>query len=79
MKQSIVSKEYCMSSFLTFRYVANSKYIWREDIVPRVIRFPSYNEKTICDSADDIDAFISKQLQGVDFSKTALLLSGGID
>ena len=79
MKERVVDKSYCISSFLSFRYIANPLYAWRDDIVPRTIHFVSEEEKTACVTAADIDRSIMEQLEDLDFTRMALLLSGGID
>ncbi len=79
----IVDKEYCMSSFLAFRYVARPDVIFGRrggrDI--EHVEFQPLPDavKTACGSVQDIEDCILKQLAQIDSSQTALLLSGGID
>ena len=74
-----VDTNYCMSSFLTFRY------IWDKDKVFVVgMEHPTSvtcekGELFYCKTAEDIDCAIKKQLSEIDLSDAVLLLSGGMD
>lgn len=74
-----IDKNYCMSSFLAFRYIANHNFTWREGIEPAAMQLIPEEDKIACKTSDDIDKNIREQLQGLVPEKTALLLSGGID
>lgn len=70
-----VDKNYCMNSFLQFRYVYGEN-IFKEGLIPNYHylqkRYTIYN-------VDDLDKTIKEYIaQNVD-DKTALMLSGGID
>ncbi|MBD5521767.1 MAG: asparagine synthase [Lachnospiraceae bacterium] len=74
-----VDKNYCMSSYLCFRYVADPEIVFKEGVnhddhnqIPVEDKFP-------CKSADDIDEYIKKILEEVDLSNAAIFLSGGMD
>jgi asparagine synthetase B (glutamine-hydrolysing) len=78
----IVDKEYCMSSFLTFRYVVDENKIFAENVVHDEYKLDiaaGCGGGYICDSAEEIDAAISEQFEKLDLSNAGLLLSGGID
>lgn len=78
MADKIVDKEYCMSSFLVFRYIANENKIFKKGIEHI---YKANNKKTCmpCATAKDIDINIRKLLEQVDLSKAGILLSGGMD
>lgn len=75
----IVDREYCMSSFLAFRYIVDEEKVMD-------IRYPHTNlklvpdkDKLICNTATDIEKAIKSQLDRIDLSKAGLLISGGMD
>ena len=73
-----VDKIWCMCSFLTFRYIADKNKIFKEGI-NHVYPRENTHEIILCKDADNIDRAIRKQLEHLDLSHAALLLSGGID
>lgn len=73
-----VDKEYCMSSFLALRYVAEHDKIWAENIIPRFIS-RDFTKADVVYTAEDIDKSIRSQLEKIDLSKTGIMLSGGMD
>lgn len=75
----VVDKEYCMSSYLTVRYVYDEDKCFKERIIPNRHSEVPQNEKTPCLTAEDIDKNIRKQLEQIDLSSAAVLLSGGMD
>lgn len=77
--EKIVDKEYCMSSFLTYRYVTDPQRIWKEGCEHREFTPVEEKDKYSCLDAKDVDIIIRKILQKYDLSKCALMLSGGID
>lgn len=74
-----VDKEYCMSSYLTFRYVYNKDICFKERVRHQDHDLIKGTEKTPCKTAEDIDLNIKKQLAQLDLSHAALFLSGGMD
>lgn len=74
-----IDKSYCMSSFLTFRYIADPDTLFGEGIKHTELTILPDAEKTACQSGSEIGENIRKCLSGIDYKKTALLLSGGID
>jgi asparagine synthetase B (glutamine-hydrolysing) len=74
-----VDKNYCMSSFLTFRYVVDENKIFAPNIIHNNYNPTDVGEAYICDSAEEIDHAISEQLKKIDLSNAGLLLSGGMD
>ncbi len=77
-KKAIVDKNYCMSSFLELRYVANDNIEWTEGVLPNFKR-RDYSKSDVVYNADDIDKSIKKQLENIDLNKTGIMLSGGMD
>lgn len=74
-----VDKNYCMSSYLAFRYVANPEIVFKEGVRHDDHIQIAEEDKFPCRSADDIDYYIKKILSEVDLSKAAIFLSGGMD
>lgn len=74
-----VDKKYCMSSYLTFRYVVDKDTIFKEGIVHDDHEQIPVDRKLPCRNAEDIDRYIKKILGSVDLSKAAIFLSGGMD
>lgn len=77
--EKIVDKNYCMSSFLTFRYVADENRIFKQGLEHSEFTPVPKTELIACSNAEDIDRNIRHILEKVDLSKAALLLSGGMD
>lgn len=75
----IVDKAYCMSSFLTFRYIVDEEKVIDMRYPHKNLQLVPDDEKMICDSAEDIDRSIRTQLKNIDLSKAGLLISGGMD
>ncbi len=74
-----IDKDWCMSSFLTFRYVADSELQFGGGYSHVECKTISDSKKYSCKTVDDIESRIKEQLDGIKPDKTALLLSGGID
>ena len=74
-----VDKNYCMSSFLTFRYIADPEIVFAEGIEHTELKLVPDSEKIPCKTIDDIEHQIKESLKEIVPQKTALLLSGGID
>lgn len=74
-----VDKEFCMSSFLTFRYIAEENTIFKEGMNHKELLDINGKEMYYCDSSQEIDYYLKKILYNVDLSRAALLISGGID
>ena len=77
--KKIVDKNYCMSSFLTFRCIVDNNKTFQEGIEQKTYKPVASENQMACITAKDIDISIRKQLENVDLSKAAILLSGGID
>lgn len=75
----LVDKVYCMSSFLTFRYVVDEDRVFDERYPHKNLNLIPDQHKMICDTPKEIDKAIRKQLEAVDLSNAGILLSGGMD
>lgn len=74
-----VDKNYCMSSYLAFRYVYDKEICFKEGIPHNDHILIENVEKVPCKTAADIDENIKNIFKQVDLSKAALFLSGGMD
>ena len=75
----MVDKNYCMSSFLAFRYIIDPNKTFQEGLFHDDYN-PVPNDKLIaCATAKDIDYHIQSMLDKIDLSNAAILLSGGMD
>lgn len=72
-----VDKQYCMSSFLEFRFIEDVSKTFTEKLTPRHYHIPQ--KRTPVVSAATLDAALRRQMEALDFSRAALMLSGGID
>lgn len=71
-----VDKDYCINSFLQFRFVFNQDKIFAKNIIPNYIKpHPSVKIKNY----HDIDRFIQKYFKEKVDEKTVLMLSSGMD
>lgn len=76
---SRIDKDYCMSAYLTFRYIPDENIDFFEDT--RHFNFKPLPEDQLikCASAKDIDDNIAKSMKEYVDSDTAIMLSGGMD
>lgn len=75
----MVDKNYCMSSFLAFRYIVDQNKTFKEGLNhDNYIPVPN-NDLIACGTAKDIDYQIQSMLERQDLSNAAILLSGGMD
>ena len=72
-------KIYCMSSFLSFRYIVDESKVFDKRFPHRNLELVPDEKKVICNTANDIDEAIKKKLKGIDLSRAGILLSGGMD
>ena len=71
-----VDKEYCMSSYLMFRFIYDDNILFADGKTRTKYKMAEYRHP--CASADDIDKAIKYELGNVD-KNTGILLSGGMD
>ena len=74
-----IDKNYCMSSFLAFRYIYEKDINFSYNLIHEHFVQIGDDKKLIVKTADEIDLAIKKQLKQFKNRKVALLLSGGMD
>ncbi len=74
-----VNKDYCMSSYLTFRYVYDKNICFKDGILYRDHELIVDDRKTPCKTAEEIDDNIRKILSEIKLDHVAVLLSGDMD
>lgn len=76
-----VDKNFCMSSYLTFRYVEDRDILFMDRGERRDARdYSLYNENlNLCANWQDLDLAFQKAFKSVDGTKIGLMLSGGMD
>ena len=74
-----IDKNYCMSSFLALRYIADPNRIFAEGVEHQPLDLMPEEDRIPCATAKDIDENIKKSIEKTDLTHGALLLSGGID
>lgn len=75
----MVSKEYCMSSYLTFRHIIRPDVDFFEEISHKEIALTPDNQKVEVSTWEEVHAHIRQVMSESVHEKTALLLSGGMD
>lgn len=75
----IIDKTYCMSSFLQFRFVEKEGYAFNKDIIPRRYCPLRKDRRRAVRTAEELLDSLRMSVKDFDFSKTAIMLSGGID
>ena len=75
----MVDKNYCMSSYLAFRYIERPDAEFKDGLHHKNFTPVPDNQKIVCDSADDIDGAIGKQFDRLRDRKLGIMLSGGMD
>ena len=75
---NMFDKRYCMSSYLTFRYVVREDIGWTDDCRPRY-PVPGDSGQTGVNGAGGVDAFIEEYINANVDNNTGIFLSGGID
>ena len=74
-----VDKNYCMSSFLAFRYIERADADFAEGLHHAPFSQMPGEKKVLVSSAKDIDAAIQKQFDELKGKRLGILLSGGMD
>ena len=75
----MIDKEYCMSSFLMFRTVADAKKAFVENTEKRSINDDIYKERKAIHSSEELEEYLKIRVRETCDQPTALALSGGID
>lgn len=75
----MVDKNYCMSSYLAFRYIEDDNTDFYRGMKHNNIKPLPENQKILVKTVDDIDCEIGKQIEAFKDMKKGILLSGGMD
>jgi len=75
----MIDKNYCMSSYLAFRYIEKDETDFFEGLKHSNIESVPETEKILVKTAEDIDEAIQKEFDNLKGKKLGLLLSGGMD
>lgn len=75
----MVDKDFCMSSFLAFRYIEADDKEFYEDMHHQKIKMPQDAERIPVHNAKEIDEAITKEFAKLRGKKLGVLLSGGMD
>lgn len=75
----MVDKDYCISSYLAFRYIEDDNKDFYEGMHHKNLPPIPDSEKTFVKSAEEIGNAINSQMREFDGKKKGILLSGGMD
>lgn len=75
----MVDKNYCMSSYLALRYIADDDKDFYEGMYHKNVKVIPDSERILVKDADEIGKAIKKQIRQFDNKKCGILLSGGMD
>jgi len=75
----MVDKSYCMSSFLSLRYVEDDDKQFSEGLHHQIFKQQPLNRKVFVSDAYDIDIALRNVFRRISHEKLGMLLSGGMD
>ena len=75
----MVDKSYCMSSYLSLRYVEDDNKQFYDGMHHQIYKQPSFERKVVVSDAHDIDIALYNVFRIISNEKLGLLLSGGMD
>ena len=76
----MINKEYCMSHYLAFRFIADENINFFDGLKHEIYKGHSSNEVVNVETIQDMDRVISEKIKEFYIpNKTAVLLSGGMD
>ena len=75
----MVDKDFCMSSYLAFRYIEKDDVDFYEGLKHKNIQMPDKSEITYVKDISEIDAAIKKVFESLKGEKLGICLSGGMD
>ena len=75
----MVDKNFCMSSYLSFRYIEDNEKEFAADLHHQKVYPIPLSAKTLVGNAEDTDIAIKNVFKLVANEKLAILLSGGMD
>ena len=79
MENKMIDKNYCMSSYMAFRYIEDDNKDFYPEIHHSNIKPIPNENRIIVHTADEIDIEIKKQIELFEDKKKGILLSGGMD
>lgn len=74
-----VNKDYCMSSYLAFRYIEDPDKDFYEHMHHIIKPLPDDAERVLVSNADEIDHELKKSFEKLSGKKLGIMLSGGMD
>ncbi len=75
----MVDKNYCMSSYLVFRYIIDKDKEFAHSLKHRQYDLLDDSRKTAVKNGKEIDNYLKQRIYGLKNKKIGLLLSGGMD
>ncbi len=75
----MVNKNFCMSSYLAFRYIEREDMDFYEGYFHKNIPLPNSSQFTYVRTVDDIDSAIQNVFNSISTEKLGICLSGGMD
>lgn len=75
----MIDKEFCMSSYLAFRYIEKDDVDFYEGLSHNNIELTSDKDRIRVNSSEDIDRELKKVFEKIKYEKLGILLSGGMD
>lgn len=75
----MIDKDFCMSSFLTFRYIIDDNIDFSSAEKHQIYGLIPETKRILVKDEDDVDRELNKQLEKLKEKKVGLLLSGGMD
>ena len=75
----MVDKSYCMSSFLSLRYVEDDEKQFCEGLHHQIYKQHPLNKKVFVEDANDVDIALRNVFRRIAHEKLGMLLSGGMD
>lgn len=75
----MVDKNYCMSSYMAFRYIERDDFDFYPGMHHKNIQPIQENQKRSVRTSNDIDSAIKDQMERFDGKKKGIMLSGGMD
>ena len=75
----MIDKNYCMSSFLTFRYIVDDNKDFFANTKHQVYNLIPEEKRILVENEFDVDRELKRQLDNLKTKKVGMLLSGGMD
>lgn len=75
----MIDKNYCMSSFLAFRYIEKDNIEFYEGMKHKTVTIPEDSEVCFVSNENELDTELKKIFNSLRDEKLGLLLSGGMD